>query len=398
MQLFRTALKEAAWSFLLSRAVILLVSYISIVLIPQLTTHQLLSCTGSFSHNPCTFLWLRWDASAYIRIAHQGYAFTPDTAFFPLWPLLIHLGGQLLGARFPVSYYIAGLMISNICFFFTLVLLYILLAEDFDPSVARRTLFSISFYPYALFFFLGYSESLFVLLCVAVFLLLRRGKALDWWFAGGLGFLAALTRSAGILLCLPFSVMYIRHFWLRDQRDHSPLLQKLSAALPVVLIPLAILVYILYLGQIKGNPLVFQSVEAHFWRREFTPLWSTFIIPIQRIIYTPFFSLPVVQNLLDITFILLPVAALIAGWKRLPLHFSLFSLAIMLFSLSFTLSPTFAENTLASQPRYMMSAFPIFVIFALWGKHPRFEQLYVAIAIAMLAVNTLLFVTHYWVA
>jgi hypothetical protein len=398
MQLFRTALREAAWPFLLSRIVILLVSYIGVVLIPQLSTHQLLACTGGFRHNPCTLLWFRWDAAAYVRVAHQGYTFTPDTAFFPLWPFIMHLGGQLLGASYPLSYYLAGLLISNICFFFTLVLLYILLVEDFEPSLARRTLFYLSFYPYALFFFLGYSESLFMLLCVAVFLFLRHGKTLDWWFAGGLGFLATLTRSTGILLCLPFFVMYIRHFWLRDKRDQYNLLQKLSAIIPMALIPAAILVYAIYLGYAKGNPLIFQSVESHFWGRQFTPLWSTFAIPIQRIFHYPLFSLPVVQNLLDITFIVIPTIALIVGWKRLPLHFSLFSLAIILFSLSFTLNPHMGLNSLASQPRYMMSAFPIFVIFALWGKQPRFDQLYVAIAIAMLAVNTLLFVSHYWVA
>ena len=97
-------------------------------------------------------------------------------------------------------------------------------------------------------------------------------------------------------------------------------------------------------------------------------------------------------------FVLLPIAALIVGWKRLPLHYSLFAFAIMLFSLSFSLNPLFSTNSLASQPRYMMSAFPIFVIFALWGKQSRFDQVYVGIAIAMLAVNTLLFVAHYWVA
>src|SRR5258708_12731137 len=125
---------------------------------------------------------------------------------------MIHYGGLLLGAQYWFSYYIAGLLISNICFFFTLVLLYILLAEDFESSLAKRVLFYITYYPYALFFFLGYAESLFMLLCLAVFLLLLRGKALDWWFAGGLGFLATLTPSSGGVLTLPFLVTPIPRF------------------------------------------------------------------------------------------------------------------------------------------------------------------------------------------
>ena len=284
--MFRTALKEAAWAFFISRLVILLVSYIGAVLITQPAVNQRITCALGTRDSPCT-IWLHWDAAAYVRIAHQGYAFTPDTAFFPLWPLLMHLGGQLLGGRYPLSYYLAGLLIANICFFFTLVLLYILLAQDFEPSLAGRALLYLAINPYALFFFLGYSEALFVLLCVAVFLFLRRGKALDWWFAGGIGFLATLTRSTGLWLCLPFLVMYIRQFWLPDKRNQSHLLQKLNAFLPIALIPAAIVAYSIYLYYTKGNPFIYQLVEAHYWGRQFTPLWSTFIVPIQRMILYP---------------------------------------------------------------------------------------------------------------
>ncbi|HLI08722.1 MAG TPA: hypothetical protein VKV40_19315 [Ktedonobacteraceae bacterium] len=357
-----------------------------------------MTCTGPILGNPCLNVWNYWDANAYVRIAFQGYKNLPDTAFFPLWPSVMHLGGWLLGPDYQSSYYVAGLLISNICFFFTLVLLYLLLAEDFEPSLASRALFYLSFYPYALFFFLGYSESLFVLLCVAVFFFLRRRKMLDWWVAGGLGFLATLTRSTGVMLCIPFFVVYLKHFWLSGEREQSRLLQKLVALLPLVLIPAAILAYLAYLGHVTGNPFIFQWEEAHYWHRQFSPLWSTFAVPIQRILVYPFFSLTVVQNLVDLAFILLPVIALIVGWKLLPLHYSLFALGIMLFSLSFTLSPQHSLNTLASEPRYMMSAFPVFIIFAIWGKRQRFNQFYLAIAIAMLAVNSLLFVTHYWVA
>jgi Gpi18-like mannosyltransferase len=310
----------------------------------------------------------------------------------------MHYGGLLLGGRFRISFYIAGLLISNICFFFALVLLYILLAEDFEESTAKRALFYLSFYPFAVFFFLGYSESLFMLLCLAVFLLLRRGKALDWWFAGGLGFLAALTRSSGVLLCFPFLVMYIRHFWLPDKRNQSTLLKKLIALIPGGLIPAAVLAYEAYLGYTKGNPFLVQSAEENHWGRRFSLIWNTFIPPIERIIQHPFFSFVEFQNLMSILFVLIPIVALVLGWRRLPLHYNIFALAIMLFSLSFPLKAVVDMNTLASQPRYMMSAFPLFVIFAIWGKRTRFDQAYVGIGAVVLAINTLLFVAHYFVA
>ena len=172
-------------------------SSIGIVLLPQAGQTLPDACRASF--DPCFTAWYRWDAVAYVNIAHHGYTYLPDTAFFPLWPLLEHFVGILLGNSFPNSYYFAGLIIANFCFYFVLVLLYRLLAVDFESDTARRALFYIAFSPYAIFFFLGYTESIFLLLSLGIFLLLRRGKPLDWWLAGSLGFLAMLTRSSGMI-------------------------------------------------------------------------------------------------------------------------------------------------------------------------------------------------------
>lgn len=395
MYLFKTALKEAGWVFLLSRCLVLVASYIAVILIPLAGTASTLNCIQGTQINPCVFMWYRWDAIIYTGMAYQGYAFAPSVAFYPLWPLLMHFGGLLLGGSYPLSYYLAGLLLANICFFFTLVLCYCLLAEDFELSLARRALFYLAFYPYALFFFVGYSEALFVLLCLAVFLLLRRGKALDWWFAGLLGFLASLTRSAGLVLSVPFFVVYIQRFWVPSRREQSSFLQKLNAFLPILLIPAGIVAYMTYLGYTKGNPLIAEAFEWTYWHRHFILIWYPFIAVIKNLLQGPFFSLGVLRNGLDLAFVFLPIVALILGWKRLPLHYSLFALCLMLFSLSFSLNTAYP---LTSQPRYMLSAFPVIVLYALWGKRTRFNQIYVVLAITMLTIYTLMFVTHHWVA
>ncbi|MDQ6660559.1 MAG: hypothetical protein M3Z24_06295 [Chloroflexota bacterium] len=394
MQSIKTAVKEASWVFVLSRIILSCITYSSVVLIPQNGQRRPVNCPDLI-HSPCMLAWYHWDDGAYVRIAHQGYSFTPDVGFFPLWPLLVHYGGLLLGGSFPLSYYLAGMILSNLFFFVALVLLYLLLSEDFEPSLAKRALFYLSFYPYALFFFVGYTESLFIMLCIAVFLLIRRGKVLDWWFAGLLGFLAALTRSSGILLTLPFFVMYLQHFWAPTERPQHNWLQRTNALAPILLFPLGVVVYMIYLGSIKGDPLVFRTVEATYWARHFDWIWHTYYIALHTIATYPFFSVFTLRNILDITFTILPIAALIVGWKRLPLHYNLFTLAVVLFSLSF---PINTPDPLASQSRYMMAVFPIIVVFALWGKHPRFEQIFLAIALPLLAVLSILFISHYWVA
>ncbi len=396
MSLFRASLKEASWVFLLSRCLIAAVSALAVVLIPQQPGHILFHCVPHLSRNSCLLMWDHWDATAYVRISYQGYAFSPDVAFFPLWPLLIHFGGLLLGGVYPLSYGLASLLISNLCFFFTLVLFYCLLATNFEPSLARRALFYLSFYPYAIFFFVGYSESLFLLLCLGVFLLLQRGRTGDWWFAGILGCLAVLTRSAGILLAVPFVIVYLQRFWLPSHASgRYSLLQKLNAFLPLGLLPCGLVVYLVYLGYTKGNPFLAQSYEWSYWHRHFALLWYAFGPALKTLWTVPFFSPPFLQDVSDLTFTLLPIGALILGWKRLPLHYTLFAAALILFSLSFPLN---SMTSLTSQPRYMMTAFPLLILFALWGKSSRLDHAYMAIATTFLALNTLLFVAHYWVA
>ena len=393
--MFKAALKEAAWVFVFSRLTIILVSYICVVLLPQFGQILPLNCTSPVHPNPCFFAWYHWDAMAYVSVAYKNYAFTPEVAFFPLWPLLIHFGGLLLGGQIPVSDYVAGLLLANICFYFALVLLYCLLCEDFEASLAKKALFYLAFYPYALFFFLGYTESLFLLLSVAIFLLLRRGKTLDWWFAGGLGFLAALTRSTGLLLSIPFLIMYVRHFWVAEKRDQKSWFQKINALAPIILFPLGILAYMMYLGYLKGNPFIFQFEETSYWNRHFVWIWITFGHIVKLFFINSLFGYENVKNLVDFAFTILPILALVWAWKRIPLHYSLYTLAVIVFSLSFPLGTI---NRLASQPRYMIVLFPLFAIFALWGKNPRFDQFFVSIGPPLLAVSTVLFVSHFWVA
>src|SRR5436305_8043664 len=118
--------------------------------------------------------------SSYANISRQGYKHTPDGAFFPLWPLIQHFGGLFLGSIWPGSYYLASLLIANVCFYIALVLFYCLLAKDFESRLDRRALIYLAFGPFALFYFAGYSESLFLLFCIACFLLFRRCNPLDW--------------------------------------------------------------------------------------------------------------------------------------------------------------------------------------------------------------------------
>src|SRR5712692_1519953 len=374
------AWREAAWVFGLNRLFTVLLSIISILLLPRLlpTVKQTLQTNDLYKNNPYTlhgllFSWYRWDVLHYVNISFQGHKYTPDVAFFPLWPLLQRYTGLLLGGHYPDSYYFAGLLLSNLCFYLALVLLYCLVADDFTPAVARRTLIYLTFTPYGLFFFAGYTESLFVLLCVATFLLWQRGclssclsvaslkvisatplarldcvsaemqgvrtqcvgktdknRQLDWWYAGLLGFLAALTRSAGFILGVPFLIIYLQRFWMPSEPNRHSWRNKLNAFVPILLLPLGLLVYILYLYYTKGNPFILSSQEA-IWQRHFSFPWNTVALIIRTLLVPSSFWI----NLLFLGFTLFPLSVLGLGWKHIPLHYRLFALAMTAFVLSF---------------------------------------------------------------
>jgi hypothetical protein len=372
----RTAWLEAAWIFIVSRLLILFITVVA---------------TGrNFPPGqPIGLSWLHWDVGNYIDIAQHGYSNLKMTVFFPLWPLLIHSVGTLFGAS-TMSYSMAALLLANLLFYFALVIFYRLLNDSFDPIVARKSLCYLAFSPYAIFFFVGYTESLFLLLCLAAFLCLQCSH---YWLAGLCGFLAALTHAQGILLVVPVAIIMLQRFWLRSDERMS-WQRRLSICLSLLLIPLGVVAFMLYLGITKGSPLAFSAAEPQLWNRHLTfPLVS--IIMTLQTFFHPETAVQHLLNLLDIIFVLVPFAILIIGWKRLPLHYALFALAMMLFNVSY---PQGAIEPLTAVPRYMLVVFPIFIILGGWGKSPYLDRIITVCSTSLFMLNALLFVVGYWVA
>ena len=303
--------------------------------------------------------------------------------------------GYYLATHFPIPIISRGLLlrISASILSLSCFIAYWRLISSQIHLVERYSY--IAFSPYAIFFFLGYTESLFLLLSIGFFLLLRRGKPIDWWLAGLLGFLAMLTRSSGMILAIPYLVVYIQRFWITSERAQHSWREKLNALAPLILIPAGVLVYMIYLGYATGNPLMFISQEGTFhWHRHLNFPWVGIIAAFSTVFATTNFDNVKIQNLLDLSFTLIPLITLVLGWKYIPLHYALFALALILFTLSFPQS----IEPLASQPRYMMAIFPITAIFALWGKRPRFNQAVIALILPLFAVNIILLISHRWVA
>src|SRR5947208_14253428 len=88
MPIQRTAWKEAAWIFLLSRFVIILVTYISFSILPPFGQTSGHICTLNI--NSCIFSWFHWDAIAYVNIALLAIGSRRKPSSFPRGPRLLN--------------------------------------------------------------------------------------------------------------------------------------------------------------------------------------------------------------------------------------------------------------------------------------------------------------------
>lgn len=231
--------KEAAWVFVTSRLLILLISFIGVY---RFSSHGkgVSWCTVKLA---CA--WARFDTLIYVDLARKGYVTASSTVFFPLWPLLIREFSHMLGLSKTYHWYLAALLLENCFFYLVLVLFYRIVCDEFEPSVAKTAIFYLAFAPYGLFFFSGYTEAFFLLLCLASFFFLSRGGILDWWQAGICAALASMTRATGCMLIVPFLVILVQHFWPYRTMLRSHWRPLLNATLSTALVPLGTGVYMI---------------------------------------------------------------------------------------------------------------------------------------------------------
>jgi len=238
-------------------------------------------------------LLARFDTGWYWSIAQHGYSsggnLQHDVAFFPLYPLLMAGFGRVLGGD-PMT---AGLVVSLGAFLGALVYVYRLAAawcerED-SPGAAVALL---AFYPFAIFFGLVYTESVF-LLCAAgaMYHVFRRDIVPGTIFA----FAAGLTRPNGFLLALPLALLALStssrlqgnaRRWLVGARlQHSPARAGTAwYVVPVVAPVAAMLTYSAYVAALTGAPFTWASAQEG-WGREYSGLSALVTGPYARLQY-----------------------------------------------------------------------------------------------------------------
>ena len=385
----RAPIADILWLFVATRLLLVAATFIGFILFPvppHVYPVQPVDVMGLLTS------WNHWDAVHYIQIAQSGYQNIFDTAFFPLFPLLIKGGALLLGNQ---GYIAMGMILSNLALLGALFVLYQIATDMFGEQVGRRTILYLCIFPTAFFFFAPYNESLFLLLTASAFLALRRQK---WWLAGVLGFFAALTRSAGLLLVFP----YLYELWIarKDLPDEGRntlhrVWQTLPRLLPIALIPLGILIYAFYCWRVFHDPLAFSTVQSH-WDRQLTlPGVGIFHALVELFFVQPFGSFYEVHILIDLTATIGFILLAILGWRTLRSSYTLWIGLLLFFTL---ISPAIHQaDALVSTQRFVLEMFPGFItLAALSIKHPRLHSALMIAFPFFQAILAVLFVLNRW--
>jgi hypothetical protein len=349
--------------------------------------------------------WTHKDAGWFVHIAREGYGpGEARTAFFPLYPLLVRAVGVLtLG-----NDWVAGMLVSLACYAGAMVLLFLLTAARSTKRTAAIAVVLISTFPTAFVFNAVYSESLFLLLTVAVFYLADRRR---WFLACLAGSLATLTRSTGIVLVVPLLLLYAEHRgWMprrgQTARRPAPSWREDARLAWLLLIPAGLGVYMTYLWVRFGDALLFAHVQSSHWRRALNWPWAD-VWRGARAAYRGMFAmhdrlwmfpsgfLPghrleflFARTLLPFGTLLFAAFCLIIVLRRLPASYGAYSLLALLIPL---LEPS-GVAPLYSVHRFVLVLFPLFMGLAIvLEKRKKLLWIFVSLSFILMLYLTICF-------
>ena len=360
-----TVTRRQAWNdvvgpFLVTRVVLLVVGWLAgfFPTSPDYPLQEVLARGWHFSPYRLLDIWGRWDTGWYMSIVHNGYMLQADhtqqqtnLTFFPLYPMFV----RLILLPIPDSWQtdgvvlLVGVLVSNLCLLGALFLLYLFAQEiTHDVGVAQRTVYYLLLFPTAFFLSCFYTDAPFLLLSVAALYAAQRRL---WAWAALAAALLSITRPLGVLITPALAWIYLSSLDWRIREVRANVLWLLLAPVPFLL-------YLAWMGQATGDWLAPLNAQQAFFRGFAWP-WQT--------LFAPAHPHPLITPLEQFFLALFLIVATIACW-RLP------SAAYGLWVWALTL-PFLFTGTTTSSLRYIVVAFPVYIVLAQWGKHVVLDRL-----------------------
>lgn len=321
-----------------------------------------------FQPAPITSWFTNWDSSHYIDIATKGYQY-PQQAFFPLWPILIKTFSWVISAQ-------SASFVLTLLFGFSIFALFYLLAEKLTGKEnAKYSLILFASFPSMMFLHSAYTEGLFLTLTLLSFLLLEHNK---YFLSSIVAGFAGATRVIGVGISISFLLI------------KKPLKIKLL----LFLISLTgLFSYMLFLQINYQDSLLFLTAQNE-WCPTTGRCGLVFpLLPIgyfmQKFLLTGI-SPENIHLFWDLLFSIVFLSLLIPVYKKLGWRYLSYSAFVLLVPL--------ASGSITSMVRFVLVAFPVFLVFPQIVKN-RVILLTICLLLFLLQLCfAYLFINNNWVA
>lgn len=339
-------------------------------------------------HNAVTG-WNKQDSLWFLQIAQHGYSVhNASAAFYPAYPMLIRVVGYLCLGHLLLAAY----LVSNGALLAALAILYRLTEREYDEATARRTVLYLCVFPTAFFLFDTYSEAVFLLSAVGALALARSGR---WGWAALVGVVATLTRSAGVAVVLALAAEAV-HQAIEERGGAHPtratrlgLVPRTIARLGASVLPLAGI----------GGYLLFWQLRYHDWYRpirlENSNWGRVFTLPWRTLWHgmTMAWQYGPTGNMgwWTLDFVLVAAGIVLAVWVALrarPAYAVYTWASILLF-----LCAAWPGRPLGSDPRYLVTIFPLIWPLAWLGRRSGAHQAVLGVSAAGMAIVGWLFLS-----
>ena len=300
-----------------------------------------------------------WDGLWYLRIVRFGYpSFVPqnitydDTqarlAFFPAYPYLVRVIDTVL----PGGDTLAALFLNFVLGAGFIVLVGLLARSWFGVSVAKRAMILCALFPGSFVLSFAYSEALLLFLAAACLYLLQKEH---WLLAGIVALLATATRPNGIAVIAACAVAAFLAW--RQTKSLKPFIAPLLS-------PIGFIGYQLWINNHANESQVWFRVQGEAWKEGA----SFGLTAIRRTLEA--FTQPLTSptDLITAASFVLTLFLLWLVWKRHPIPLP--ALAYSAVVIALMLLPA----TVTARPRFLFTAFPLFIAAAVWLDHPKRKE------------------------
>ena len=348
------------------------------------------------SHTDLLFnTFTQWDAGWFLNIARNGYGGEQAAAFFPVYPLLVHVLAWVTR-----SLVVAGVLISLAGAGLAAVAVVRIGRALLPPRAASDGVLYLALWPAAFVFTSVYSDGLFLALAAWAFWAgMQRRPVL----AGLLGGLAVGTRLIGLAL-LPALLLLL---WPRGRRVSAAALRLA----PLALLPAAVGAYAWYLEHRLGDWRDFYQAQGVFWLRHqsaagpFGGLWEAVaqgyhgtaqvVLHLSRATQVTWSDETGARNALHLLLLIAALWLTWVAWRRLGAAAGLYSVAY----LAIILSSPVSYFPLVSLPRFVLGDFPLFLALgAATERRPTARQVVIGSFAAVGGLAAVGFSRHAWVA